>query len=109
MAKTSRKAESINFEALLKRLEEIVRRLEDEQAPLEESLKLFAEGKKLARSCESELQRIDLQIRKLMEDAEGAIHELEAPELEDEEDGEAEPAKSSDIEPATKPEDDLPF
>lgn len=64
-----------SFESSLKDLEEIVRRLEDEQVPLDESLKLFAEGKKLARLCEAELDTAEKRIRELIDQEDGAVAE----------------------------------
>ena len=72
---TPGKKKGLDFEASLKKLEEIVKRLEDEEATLEESLKLFAEGKQLARRCETELQQAEERIRQLIEDEEGKIEE----------------------------------
>ena len=46
MAETSK-----SFEASMERLETIVRQLEQGNAPLEESLKLFQEGTALVQSC----------------------------------------------------------
>lgn len=45
------KSKSKSFEADLKRLEEIVKKLEDGSVPLEDSIKLFQEGTALAASC----------------------------------------------------------
>ena len=42
---------SMKFEASMERLEAIVRQLEQGNAPLDESLKLFQEGTKLVQSC----------------------------------------------------------
>lgn len=44
------------FETSLQRLEEIVRALEGDQITLDESVKLFREGKELARRCEALLK-----------------------------------------------------
>jgi exodeoxyribonuclease VII small subunit len=44
------------FENQLKRLEEIVTRLETKEAELDDSLGLFEEGIQLARSCQKKLQ-----------------------------------------------------
>jgi exodeoxyribonuclease VII small subunit len=44
------------FEAALKRLEEIVGKLERESVGLDESVALFKEGKGLAQKCESLLK-----------------------------------------------------
>ena len=45
------------FEAALARLEEIVRSLESGELALEQSLKLFEEGVKLARVCNARLRK----------------------------------------------------
>lgn len=46
----------LSFEAALKRLEEIVRRLEGGEAPLDESIRLYEEGEGLKRQCEARLE-----------------------------------------------------
>jgi len=67
-SRAKKKGEGLNFEESLKKLEEIVRRLEEEQVPLDESLRLFSEGKKLARACEVELQTAENKVRQLIEE-----------------------------------------
>ncbi len=49
----------------LKRLSEIVRTLEQNEAPLEESLKLFEEGVGLVRACHSKLSDAERKIEVL--------------------------------------------
>lgn len=44
-----------SFEEQLSRLEETVRRLEQEELSLDELLRLYAEGVELARSCRQQL------------------------------------------------------
>lgn len=56
-------------------LEAIVKRLEEEEIPLESALKLFAEGQTLARACEEQLRAAENEVRKLLEKADGAIEE----------------------------------
>ena len=46
----------LSFEAALKRLEEIVRTLEQGEAPLDQSIELYQEGDKLKRHCEARLE-----------------------------------------------------
>lgn len=55
----------LSFEAALKRLEEIVRRLESGDASLDESIDLYAEGDRLRRQCEARLQAAQAKIEKL--------------------------------------------
>jgi exodeoxyribonuclease VII small subunit len=55
----------LSFEAALKRLEEIVRRLESGDAPLDESIELYGEGDRLRQQCESRLQAAQAKIEKI--------------------------------------------
>lgn len=57
------------FEAAMKRLDEIVALLEQGEAPLEKSLKLFVEGTELARFCDETLKNAQLRIEELGEEA----------------------------------------
>ena len=43
----------VSFEQAMDRLEEIVRQLEQGDAPLEEALSLFEEGTRLIKKCSS--------------------------------------------------------
>jgi len=56
------------FESKMKRLEEIVERLEEREIPLGESLSLFEEGVALVRELDGILQGAEGKIRMLMED-----------------------------------------
>ena len=60
----------LSFEAALKRLEEIVRKLEGGEASLEESIALYGEGDRLKQQCEARLQaakaRIESSIRRAL-------------------------------------------
>ena len=57
----------MTFETSMERLEEIVRLLESGQAPLEESLKLFEEGTRIAADCTSALEKAEAKITVLTE------------------------------------------
>ena len=59
------------FEASLSNLEKIVRRLEEGDLPLEESLKLFEEGVRLSRECQERLNQAERRIEVLLSDGEG--------------------------------------
>jgi len=50
------KSKELTFEDQLKRLEQIVTQLETKDVPLEDSLKLFEEGVRLARTCQKTLE-----------------------------------------------------
>lgn len=69
--------EKKTFEESLKRLEEIVRRMEQGNVPLEESLQLFEEGAALARACGAMLDEAELKVVKLMKGPDGNPVELE--------------------------------
>lgn len=55
-----------NFESALKRLEEIVQRLEAGDLSLDESLKLFEEGIELSRLCTKKLSEAEAKVEKLV-------------------------------------------
>jgi exodeoxyribonuclease VII small subunit len=59
------KATETTFEALLARLQEIVRLLEQDGVPLEESLKLYEEGLHLTRQCSLKIEDARLRIEKI--------------------------------------------
>ncbi|ABQ47074.1 MULTISPECIES: exodeoxyribonuclease VII small subunit [Thermotoga] len=63
----------MNFEEMMKELEEIVNRLENEDLPLEESIKLFERGVELYRKCKEILQQNRLKIIDVMKELEGEI------------------------------------
>lgn len=72
MAETSK-----SFEASMERLKTIVRQLEQGNAPLEESLKLFQEGTALVQSCAKLLDSAEQEIVKLTKTADGTPAETE--------------------------------
>lgn len=61
------------FEAALKRLEEIVSELESGELGLEQSLKLFEEGVKLARVCNARLEEAERKVEVLLKDKSGRM------------------------------------
>lgn len=69
--------ESITFEQSLQRLDEIVRRMEKGDVPLEEALSLFEEGTRLAGSCSRLLDEAELKVAQLTKGADGAPQETE--------------------------------
>lgn len=68
---------SKTFEASMQRLEEIVRKLEKGDAPLEDALSLFEEGTALAKSCNELLTNAEQQVVKLSKGVDGAPVEQE--------------------------------
>lgn len=68
---------SKSFEQSIDRLDAIVKSLEQGNVPLEQALKLFQEGTGLVRSCDEMLSKAELEVVKLMKDADGAPVETE--------------------------------
>jgi len=62
------KKTDINFEKALEELEGIVENLESGDLSLENSLKSFEKGIKLARQCQEQLSKAELQVQKLVEE-----------------------------------------
>jgi exodeoxyribonuclease VII small subunit len=56
----------VDFEKKLKRLEEIVQKMEKGDLPLEESLKLFEEGVKHSKECHTLLNTAETKVKKLI-------------------------------------------
>ena len=67
------KQKILDFEAALRRLEEIVASLEGENESLEKSLTLFEEGVKLTETLRSHLDTAEQRIQLLMKDADGKM------------------------------------
>ena len=65
------KQQNKSFEENMARLEQIVRAMEHGDVALEESLKLFQEGTELVRSCGKMLDEAELQVKKILTDANG--------------------------------------
>ncbi len=59
-----------SFEQRIERLESIVEKLEEGEAPLEESLKLFEEGIQLAKACQVQLEEAKERVQVLLKAAE---------------------------------------
>lgn len=57
----------MKFEEAMERLEEIVKKLEMGDLPLDESLKMFEEGISLSRFCNKKLNDAEHKISKLIE------------------------------------------
>ena len=63
----------MKVDAALKKLEEITKRLQENDLPLEEALHLFEEGLTLATSIKNELDQAKLKIKQVIEKAEGVF------------------------------------
>jgi exodeoxyribonuclease VII small subunit len=69
-----------NFEERLERLEKLGEAIRKTDIPLDEALKAFEEGIRLARTLETDLEKIENRIEILMNSAEAPVNE--SPELE---------------------------
>jgi exodeoxyribonuclease VII small subunit len=80
------------FEKSFQQLETIVKRLEGEELPLDESLTLFEEGIRLSRFCHQRLEEVEKKIELILADAKGQprIEPFEEPEPAEDEDDDAE-------------------
>jgi exodeoxyribonuclease VII small subunit len=62
----------LSFEAALRRLEEIVRKLETGDTPLDQAIDLYAEGDRLKQQCEKRLADAQARIEKIQLGRDGA-------------------------------------
>lgn len=58
----------LTYEEAIKRLEDVVRRLEEGDVPLEDAIALYQEGVHLARLCGNKLDAVEAQITLLLEE-----------------------------------------
>jgi len=79
-AASNKAAAMKNFEERLERLEILGEQIRKTNIPLDEALKAFEEGIKLARTLEKDLEKIDSRIEMLMNSAEAPVDD--SPELE---------------------------
>lgn len=68
-------AKKQTFEQSMQRLEEIVRLMEKGEAPLEESLRLFEEGSKLATSLHIQLEKAEQKVVQMTTNEDHTIKE----------------------------------
>ena len=66
-------AGSKGFEVALKKLEEAVSSLESGELSLDKSLEVFSAGVKHADICRKSLQQVELQVEKLLKQADGSL------------------------------------
>ena len=65
----------IEFESSLKELESIIKKLEDENINLEDSVKSFEAGINLVKECQKQLEKAELKVKELLDD--GSSEELD--------------------------------
>ena len=61
--------QNMNFESTFAELEEAVRRLEEGDLPLEETISLYERGQALARHCQELLDQAELRLTQVAKDA----------------------------------------
>lgn len=69
-----------SFESSIQRLGEVVERLESGELPLEESLRLFEEGVRMARASQKKLDRAERRVEELLavdEEGNPVVREIE--------------------------------
>lgn len=74
MADGTELAPPADFETALKRLEEIVRKLESGDLSLDSTLELFEEGIRLSRFCNNKLGQAERRVEILLKDDSGQTH-----------------------------------
>jgi len=62
---------TLSFEDALKALEDVVRRLESGEAPLDESIELYARGDALRGHCQARLDSAQARIEAIVTDRDG--------------------------------------
>ena len=62
---------AMSFEEALKALEDVVRRLETGDVPLEESIGLYERGEQLRRHCQARLDAAQARIEKIVQGPDG--------------------------------------
>lgn len=67
--------DKLSFEMSIKRLEEIITKLESPDTPLEEATKLYEEGIKLSNNCNSMLENAHQKVLMITKDKDGNICE----------------------------------
>lgn len=62
---------SLSFEDSLKALEDVVRKLESGEAPLDQSIELYARGDALRKHCQTRLDAAQVRIEAIVADRDG--------------------------------------
>lgn len=69
--------EEMKFEDALKRLEDIVEKLESGSLELEESIQLFEQGVKLSLYCQQQLKQAEGRVQRLVKNLNGEFELLD--------------------------------
>jgi exodeoxyribonuclease VII small subunit len=79
---SERSLAELTFEEALRRLEQIVKELEEGELPLEQSIASFQEGMQLAKICRDKLDQAEQRIELLMKEGDVVKREPFSPEEE---------------------------
>ena len=77
MKPTKQQQATPTFEESLRRLEEIVQKLEQGSLSIDDSLKMYEEGITLSKACMTKLTEAEIRLKKLGKDMEGHFQVLE--------------------------------
>ena len=64
---------TMTFEDALRALEEVVRKLESGEAPLDDSISLYERGEQLRKHCQARLDAAQARIEKIVQQADGTV------------------------------------
>ena len=70
-AETALPIESMNFEDALRTLEDVVRKLESGEVPLDDSISLYERGEALRKHCQARLDAAQARIEKIVAGPDG--------------------------------------
>ncbi len=69
------KAKELNFEEKIKKLEDLVKQLENGDIPLEEAITSFTNAMQLAKSCDNDLKEAETTLTKIVNE-DGTLSEF---------------------------------
>lgn len=77
---TQQASDTSSFETSIQELETLVRKLEQGDMPLEESLKAFERGVQLTRACQQSLRDAEQRVEQVIETSQGELEARPYPE-----------------------------
>jgi exodeoxyribonuclease VII small subunit len=77
MSQTPPETGTMNFEDALRALEDVVRKLESGEVPLDESITLYERGEQLRKLCQARLDAAQARIERIVAGPDGAVTGLQ--------------------------------